>query len=110
MDRRRHDMTGMLLAKLHNPFAEVGISNFDTLLLKMRIEPAFLGKHRLALHDPCYAVLLQNAGNYRVVLGGVAPPMDLCTESCGARFELLKIFVEPRHRVEFDPRGKVAQC
>src|SRR3954451_18059865 len=101
MDRRRHDMTGMLLAKLHNPFAEVGISNFDTLLLKMRIEPAFLGKHRLALHDPCYAVLLQNAGNYRVVLGGVARPVDRSPEPRGGRFELLEVFIEPRHRVKF---------
>ena len=76
---------------------------------QVRIEAALFGEHRFAFHHARYAMPREDAGDDRVVLGRVASPVDLGAELRGGGFELLEVFVEPRHRVELDPRRQIAQ-
>ena len=83
MDRRQHDMTGRFLAKLHDPFAEIGVDDFDSVLFEERIEVTFLGQHRLTLGDAGDSVLLQDAQHDLVMGGSIARPVDV-TPFCSA--------------------------
>ena len=44
---RHHDVARRLVAQLHDALAEVGIDYLDAVLFQIRVQPAFLGQHRL---------------------------------------------------------------
>ena len=76
----------------------------------MGIECALFGQHRFAFDDACRAVLLNNPGDDGVVLGRIASPMNLGSQSRGIGLELFEVFVEARHRVELDLRRQFTKC
>ena len=52
---------------------------------------------------------LKNSGDDRIVLGGVSCPVNLRAKPRGVGLELFEVFIQPRHRVQLDPRGDVAR-
>ena len=110
VDRRRDDVARVLLAQLHDPFAEVGIGHLDAALFEMRVEAALLGEHRFAFDDARERrAVARMLGDNGVVLGRIAGPMNLSAQTRGVGLELFEIFVEPRHRVELDLRSEIAE-
>jgi hypothetical protein len=86
-------MARMFAAKLNDPFTQVGVSDFDTESFQVGIEPAFFGQHRFTFHHTRDTVPLEDSADDRVVLGGVASPMDLCAEASGLGLELFEIYI-----------------
>src|SRR4051812_30293435 len=109
VDGRRHNVARMFMAKLDDPLAEIGVGNLDAAFFQMWIEATLFGEHRFAFYNSRYAMTREDAGDDRVVLSRVASPVDLGAQLCGGGFELLEIFVEPRHGVELGSRCYVAQ-
>src|SRR5215203_7553315 len=61
MDRRQHDVARSLLAELDDPLAEICVHDVDAARLEIRVEPALLGEHRLALDEATRPRALENA-------------------------------------------------
>ena len=59
MNGWRNNVAGMLVTKLHDPFAKIGISDFDALMFQVRIEPALFREHRLRLDEMRHAMARQ---------------------------------------------------
>ena len=95
--------------QLHDPLAEVGVDHLDAAGLEVRIEAALLGEHRLALHHPGDAARRQDAEDDRVVLGGVAGPVDLAPAAVAFRSNCSRVVGQARQRVGLDRRAQLAQ-
>ena len=109
VDGRQHDVARRLVAKLHDPFAQIRVNDFDAVLLEIRIQVAFLGEHRLALDHPLHAVLLQDLEHDAVMLFGIARPMHDGSQPRGSRLELLEVIGQPAEYIELDLRRGLAQ-
>src|SRR6516162_2405500 len=72
-------------------------------------EAAFLGQHRLALDQRLGAMILKDAVDYLIVLGGVARPMHVDAVGASTGLELLQILVEMSECMLVDRRGEGAQ-
>ena len=83
VNRRQHDVAGRLVPQLHDPFAQVGVDDFDAVPLQVRIQVAFFGEHRLALDELLHAVSLQDLQHDLVVLGGIAGPVHVGAQPRG---------------------------
>ena len=106
---RHHDMARVLVVELLDALAEIGLDNLDTDRRHVMPEPAFLGQHRLALDQRLCAMILKNAVDDLIVLGGVAHPMHVDAVRPRIGLELLQILVEMGERVLLDRRGERAQ-
>ena len=102
MDRRHDDVTGRFLAELHDAFAKIGVGDFDATRLKVRIQMALFGQHRLRFDEPRYAMLRENLMDNGVVLGGIASPVDLDSIRHGIALKLLQVIGKPREGVSLD--------
>jgi hypothetical protein len=109
MDGRHDDVTGRLLLELDDALAEVGVDHLDAARLQVGIQVAFLGEHRLALHQSTGAVALEDAVDDAVVFLGISRPMHLDAVRFGVRAELLQVLAETREGVILDPGGGLAQ-
>ena len=100
---------GWLVVELLDALAEVGLDDLDATRSRGTAASAFVGQHRLALHQRRRAVRLQDVEDDLVVLGRVAGPMD--DHAVGGRLllELLEIVAEMGERVFLDRRGERAQ-
>ena len=103
VDRGHHDVAGRFVTQLDDPFAQVGVNDFDPMPLEERVEVALLGQHRLALHELFDVVLLQDPQHDLIVFGSVTSPMNMDSILPGVGFELLQQIGQVRERVLLDP-------
>src|SRR5689334_15676550 len=102
-------MARMLVTQLYDPLAQIRVSYFNAALFEVRIESAFLRKHRFALYHLRHTMPRENARDDCVVLSSVACPVDLRAQLRGRGLELLEILIELRHRVQLDLRCQIAK-
>ena len=81
VDGGHHDVAGRLPQELDDALAEVGIDDLDPPLDEVGVQVAFLGEHRLALHQALDAVVAQDPVDDPVVLVRVARPVHVGAES-----------------------------
>src|SRR5262249_51242353 len=86
------------------------LGHLDAALLQVGRHAALLLEHRLALDQRPDAVRLEDVMDRRVVLVGVAGPVDARAELGRVGLELLEVVVQRRERVLLDLRGQLAQC
>ena len=65
VDGRHHDVARPLVAELHDALAEIGVDDLDAARLEVRIEPALLRQHRLALDHAARATTCARASSAR---------------------------------------------
>ncbi len=91
VDGGEHDVAWRFVAELHDAFAKIGVRHLDSARLQVGIQVALLGQHRLRLHQAGDASIREDAMNDRIVLGGVARPVDLDAVGDSIALELLQI-------------------
>ena len=82
------------MAKLDNPFREVGFHHFHALGFKGRVGLDFLDGHGFGLHDHLTAVVFRNLGDDAVGFGGISGKMHLHPALFGLCLELLEQFIK----------------
>ena len=97
-----HDMAWILVVKLLDALAEIGLNHLDPDGSHVVPEAALLGQHRLAFDQRCRAVVAQDAMHNLVMLGGVACPMHVDSVRSRIGLELVEILVEMGERVLLD--------
>ena len=109
MDGRHHDVAGRLAVELLDALAEVRLGHLDPALLEVGRHAALLLEHRLTLGQGLDPVRMQDVVNHRVVLLGVAGPVDVRAELGRVGLELFEVPVQVRERVLLDLRGQLAE-
>ena len=109
MNGWHHDMAGGFAPKLHDSLAEIRVDDFDTLGFEVGIESAFLGEHRLALHDMANATVPQKAGDDFVVLVRISRPMNDGSGGGRVLFEFTPEFWKFGECGSLDRAGLIAQ-
>src|SRR3981189_1353249 len=104
-----HDMAWILVVKLLNALAEIGLDPLDPDGSHVMPEAALLGQHRLAFDQRRRAVVAQDAVHDLVMLGGVACPMHVDSVRTRMGLELIEILVEMGERVLLDCRREGAK-
>src|ERR1700680_1957048 len=99
-------MAWILVVKLLDALAEIGLSHLDPDGSHVVPEAALLGQHRLAFDQRCRAVVTQDAVHNLVMLGGVACPMHMDSVRSRIGLELVEILVEMGERVLLDRRSE----
>src|SRR5258705_3066282 len=99
-------MAWILVVKLLNALAEIGLDHLDSDGSHIMPEAALLGQHRLAFDQRCGTVVAQDAVHNLVMFGGVAYPMHVNPVRSRIGFELVEILVEMGERVLFDRRSE----
>ena len=99
---RHDDMTRVFIVELLDALPEVALSHLDADRGHVRAEPALLGEHRLALDQRFGAVVLEDAVDDVVVLGGVLGPVHMDAIRLRIRLELLQVLIEMDERVLLD--------
>ena len=77
VERRHHDVARPVVRQLDDQLREVGLVRGDPGVLERFDEPDLLGRHRLDLDDLVVAGRLDQIGDDRCRLGGVAGPVDV---------------------------------
>ena len=96
VDSGHHNVAGWLVGELLDPLAEVRLGHLDAALLKVGRHAALLLKHRLALDQRLHPVRVEDVVDDRVVLVGVACPVDVGAELGRVGLELFEVVVEVR--------------
>src|SRR3984893_9419769 len=99
-------MTWILVVKLLDALAEVGLNHLNPYRCHVGPEAALLRQHRLAFDQRCRAVVAQDAVYNLVMLGGVACPMHVDPVRSRIGLELVEIPVEMGERVLLDRRSE----
>src|SRR5712664_444765 len=99
-------MAWILVVKLLNALAQIGLDHLDPDRSHVMPEAALLGQHRLAFDQRLRAVVAQDAVHDLVMLGGVACPMHVDSVRSRIGFELVEILVEMSERVLLDRRSE----
>src|SRR5258708_27373876 len=102
-------MAWILVVKLLNALAEIGLDHLDPDGSHVMPEAALLGQHRLAFDQRRRAVVAQDAVHNLVMLGGVACPMHVDSVRTRMGLELIEILVEMGERVVLDCRSEGAK-
>src|SRR6478672_10329551 len=102
-------MAWILVVKLLNALAQIGLDHLDPDRSHVMPEAAFFGQHRLAFDQRRRAVVAQDAMHNPVMLGGVACPMHMDSVRSRIHLELVEIFVEMGERVLLDRRSERAK-
>src|SRR3981081_4060539 len=102
-------MAWILVVKLLNALAEIGLEPLAPDGSHVMPEAALLGQHRLAFDQRCRAVVAQDAVHDLVMLGGVACPMHVDPVRSRIGLELVEILVEMGERVLLDCRSEGAK-
>ena len=109
LECRPHDMRGRLVVELLNAFAEIGFGDLNAAALEERPQVAFLGEHRLRLHQVLGTVRVEDVVDDLVVLMGVARPVHRRTVAHRAGLEHLQVTRQVGQRVLFDLGRERAQ-
>src|SRR5260370_34329390 len=99
-------MAWILLVKLLDALAEIGLVHLNPDGSHVVPEAAFLGQHRLAFDQRRGVVVAQDAVHNLVMLGGVARPMHVNPIRSRIGLELVEILVEMGERVLLDRRSE----
>src|SRR5258705_7271785 len=102
-------MAWILVVKLLNAFAQIGLDHLDPDGSHVMPEAALLGQHRLAFDQRRRAVVTQDAVYDLVMLGGVARPMHVDPVRSRIGLELVEVLVEMGERVLLDRRSERAK-
>jgi hypothetical protein len=102
-------MARRFVVELLDAFAQIGLGDLDPASLQERARVAFLGQHRLRLHEVLGAVRGEDVVDDLVVLVGIPRPVDLHAVTLCARLEELEIVRKVRQRMLLDLRRQVAQ-
>src|SRR5216684_2082104 len=99
-------MAWILVVKLLNALAEIGLDHLYPDGSHVMPEAALLGQHRLAFDQRRRAVVAQDAMHNLVMLGGVARPMHVNPVRSRVGLELVEILGEMGECVLFDRRSE----
>src|SRR5258708_10338556 len=99
-------MAWVLVVKLLDAFAEIGLDHLNPDGSHVVPEAALLSQHRLAFDQRCGTVVAQDAVHDLVMLGGVACPMHMDPVRSRIGLELVEILVEMGERVLLDRRSE----
>src|SRR5882672_791909 len=102
-------MAWILVVKLLNAFAKIGLDHLDPDGSHVMPETALLGQHRLAFDQRCRAVVTQDAVYDLVMLGRVACPMHMDPVRSRVGLKLVEVLVEMGERVLLDCRSEGAK-
>ena len=106
---RQHDVAGGLMAKLHDPFSQIGVHDVDVVPFEEGVQAALFGEHGFAFDQPCDAGRLQNFQNDPVMLFGIAGPVHHGSVGHGVFFKLNQIVVQPGKGMGLDIAGNFPQ-
>ena len=109
VDGGHNDVARRLVGELLDAFAEVRFGDLDAALLEVGRHAALLLEHRLALDQRLDPVRLEYVVDDRVVLLGVAGPVDVRAELGRVGLELFEVLVQVRERVLLDLRCQLAE-
>ncbi len=84
----QYDVHGFAVQHLQYALAKVALEHLDAMRLKVGVEPALLGQHRLALDQVLDVVVAEYLLYYLAVLGGVLGPVYDGAVACGVGLEL----------------------
>src|ERR1700692_2280852 len=99
-------MAWILVVKLLDALAEIGLNHLDPDGSHVVPEAALLGQHRLTFDQRCRAVVAQDAVHNLVMLGGVACPMHVDPVRSRIGLELVEILIQMGERVLLDRRSE----
>src|SRR4030088_2930408 len=99
-------MAWILVVKLLDAFAEIGLDHLNPDGSHVMPEAALLGQHRLAFDQRRRAVVAQDAVRNLVMLGCVACPMHVDPIGSRIGLELVEILIEMGERVLLDRRSE----
>src|SRR3979490_2725139 len=99
-------MAWILVVRVLDAFAEIGLDHLDSDGSHVMPEAALLGQHRLAFDQRCRAVVAQDAVHNLVMLGGVATPRRMDSGRARIGLELVEILVEMGECVLLDRRSE----
>src|SRR4030088_2147282 len=99
-------MAWILVVKLLDAFAEIGLDHLNPDGSHVMPEAALLGQHRLAFDQRRRAVVAQDAVRNLVMLGGVACPMYVDPVRSRIGLELVEILIQMGERVLLDRRSE----
>src|ERR1700692_1437742 len=99
-------MAWILVVKLLDALAEIGLNHLNPDGSHVVPEAALLGQHRLAFDQRCRAVVVQDAVHNLVMLGGVACPMHVDSVRSRIGLELAEILIQRGEAVLLDRRSE----
>jgi hypothetical protein len=107
MDRRSHQVAGLVARELDDVFSQVRLGHLDPELLEPGVQVDLLGGHRLALDDSADVVLPGDVADHLAGGGGGVGKVDVDAGGGEIIGELPEIMLQVRQDVVADPDGQV---